>query len=184
LRTRGKDGNAVDNLTTSNFPLGGRDGETKRAILTAKHAKPSPSLEGGHACERIADAFVAKLAGSDNADPIGPVLVRIWMDIESTLSPILGKRGVAALYNRSLQLSSASHEWLPGVNPGGLAEIDLEALETAFADEGNLEGIAAATQILRSFCSLLVSLVGVSLTERLIHPVVLHIQAGYPPEAL
>jgi hypothetical protein len=150
--------------------------------LTAEDAGPSPSPADGQACERIADAFVDKLAGSSDSDPIGPVLVRIWVDIESALGPILGKRGVEALYNRSLQLSSSAHEWLPGVQPGALAEMDFEALETAFANEGTKEGIAAAAGILRSFCGLLASLVGASLTERLLRPVLLHIQAGYPPE--
>jgi hypothetical protein len=143
---------------------------------------PHPA-EDRQACERIADGLVGRLEGARDSASIGPAVVRVWGEIESVLSPILGRRGAAALYNRSLHLSSSAHAWLAGLQPGPLAEIDFESLETVFADEANPEAFAAAQAMLQTFCSLLVGLVGVSLTEHLLRPVVLHMQSESPPRA-
>ena len=53
-------------------------------------------------------------------------------------------------------------------------------LHTAFADQNNSEALTAAAAMLRTFCELLVSLVGISLTGRLLSPVLSHLSAQGP----
>lgn len=106
---------------------------------------------------------------------IANMMVWAWKDINVVLVPIIGERGLAALYNRSLHLTAKAFPWLaapPATQPAGIqADIDLDALHALL----NLQGVAAATAggeaLLRTFHDLLASLIGLSLTERLLFPV-------------
>lgn len=105
---------------------------------------------------------------------IAGVLVRDFQNIEQLLTPILGPRGVAALYQRSLHLTRATHPWL--AQPAEIAQpaIDLMALRTLFEQQDRTAAAAAATALLQSFHDLLASLIGHPLTERLLGPVWAH----------
>lgn len=104
-------------------------------------------------------------------------VVWAWKDISVVLVPIVGKGGVAALYNRSLHLTSKSFPWLSapptGVTPptGDDAAFDLEALHGLLAAQGGAVAAAGGEACLRTFRNLLSTLIGVSLTERLLLPV-------------
>lgn len=91
--------------------------------------------------------------------------------IDVALSPIIGQRGVAMLYKRSLYLVIPAHPWLAGTHEGGHATIDLAALESVFAQQSNHHAAAAGGAFLQTFHELLSSLIGPSLTERLLRPV-------------
>ena len=55
--------------------------------------------------------------GAD-AEQVADAIVAIWLEIDQALNPIIGHRGVAALYNRSLNLTAAAHPWLAVGQPG------------------------------------------------------------------
>ena len=87
-----------------------------------------------------------------------------WQRIELALVPILGMRGVTAIYARALHTACTQHavlRALPGVpltNP--------DALAAHFQDQ---EGAAVALDaLLASFDTLLCDLIGASLTRRLL----------------
>jgi hypothetical protein len=111
-----------------------------------------------------------------NSDPVAIAgeLVRLVQDIAAVLTPLLGARGVAALYQRALHLTRTRHDWL--AEPLEVAQplIDLVALQTAFARQERVEAAAAATALLHSFHHLLASLIGLPLCERLLEPVWAH----------
>ena len=105
-------------------------------------------------------------AGADAAQ-IASAVIGLWNEIDDALTPIIGSGGVVALYQRSLHLSAASHPWLTVKANGG----DPVNLQTLLARQSAAEAAAGGSAFLHTFHSLLVSLVGPSLTERLLRPV-------------
>jgi hypothetical protein len=155
---------------------------TRKAFLTVNDATAAPSSDDDGS-EKIAEALIGLLAGHADATRVAGVVVRTWIDIESALSPVLGKRGVAALYKRSLHLSGPGHGCLAALEETSTSAIDFEMLQQAFVVQSNVEATSAAAAMLKAFCKLLVSLVGPALTRRLLSPLLTSLQAGHPPEA-
>jgi hypothetical protein len=111
-----------------------------------------------------------------NSDPVAIAgeLVRLVQDIAAVLTPILGSRGVAALYQRTLHVTRSSHAWVAGPQEIAQHIIDLVALQAAFARQDRDEAAAAATALLHAFHDLLASLIGEPLCQRLLDPVWAH----------
>jgi hypothetical protein len=87
------------------------------------------------------------------------------------LAPVIGARGVDALFIRSLHLTSATFPWLasaqsdrPGVAPLAGLKALLETRDSTAATE-------ASHTLLVTFTELLASLIGAPLTERLLDPI-------------
>lgn len=99
--------------------------------------------------------------------------VDAWEAVDASLSPIIGHKGVAALFRRSAQLSSADYPWLTQLQEnlpkaGGLA---FQTMRAALAQQAALEVAAANRRLLLTFREQLVRLIGETLTERLLLPV-------------
>ena len=82
-----------------------------------------------------------------------------------------GRLGVAALYDRSIRLSAAHFGWFNEVSSTGLTPVDLEILRAVLMRQSNDQALAGAAMLRQSFIDLLTSLVGASLTERLLRTV-------------
>jgi hypothetical protein len=98
-------------------------------------------------------------------------MAALWGEIDAALHPVIGHRGVAALYHRSLTLCAASHPWLRIADAGVPAAVDPAALCVALEEQAAAEALAGATALLHAFHELLASLVGASLTDRLLRAV-------------
>ncbi len=129
--------------------------------MNARHGKEgvTPPPLGGRLVEGASAGQVADTVGA------------IWLEIDEALHPIIGRRGMAALYNRSLSLAVADHPWLAAGYQGALSAIDTAALKSALAGQTAAEATAGGSALFQSFHGLLASLVGSSLTDRLLHPV-------------
>ncbi len=93
-------------------------------------------------------------------------------EIGATLTPIIGPRGVAALYKRSLFLSSREHPALLDLQEKLLTtEMDLAPLMAVLTPLSDAEAQLVGGALLISFHELISSLVGPSLTERLLRSV-------------
>ena len=57
-----------------------------------------------------------------------------WNRVDHALSPIIGPRGVAGLYKRSLSLTCGAHPALTAVFDGLLVPSDYSTLQQALAD--------------------------------------------------
>jgi hypothetical protein len=106
-----------------------------------------------------------------SSDEIAALVATTFQNIDQALSPVVGQRGMAALYKRSLHLSRPLHAWLPVVAEGADVDRDLEALTAALAAQTSMDAALAGTQLLKTFRALLANLIGDSLTERLLRPV-------------
>ena len=130
----------------------------------------------------VAASVASRLAKSAYAAQSGATTAAIWRQIETALAPIIGQRGVAALYQRSLHLAAASHPWLAGVHQGAQATMDLALLESAFARQDSAEAAAAGRVLLRTMEELLASLIGGALSERLLRSALTPSATEPPPQ--
>ena len=95
-------------------------------------------------------------------------VVAVWQQVEDALTPIIGQRGVAALYKRSLYLVIQDHPWLARLRETDPPAVDAAALRSALAQQDAAAAAAGGGALLQTFHELLASLVGPSLTERLL----------------
>ena len=109
----------------------------------------------------------------DGADSrqIAEAIAATCLAIDGALSPIIGHRGVAALYKRSLHVTARTHAWLAGAQEGPPGSMDVPTLTPLLAQQTSAEAAAAGALLLQTFYDLLATLVGPSLTERLLHSV-------------
>ena len=115
---------------------------------------------------------IARLATEDgNAERIADAAVSVWRDVNAALSPVIGHRGVAALYKRSLYLTQAAHACLALVHEGDLLPGDFSALRAALSQQTTQDAAAAHGAVLQAFYDLLTNLIGASLTEQLLRSV-------------
>lgn len=112
-----------------------------------------------------------RIDGTSSAAQIAEVCATLWRELDAALSPIIGRGGVGALFQRSLHLASAQHAWLALRPPGGPLAPEAGQLVTLLGQRSPQEASAAATQFLQTFRNLLASLIGESLTEQLLRSV-------------
>jgi len=105
------------------------------------------------------------------AGRIADKAVSIWRDVDAALSPVIGQRGVAALFKRSLSLTRPAHAWLAAVQEGADRPGDFAALKTALSQQTSSDAVAANGELLQKFLDLLTHLIGESLTARLLRSV-------------
>lgn len=107
-------------------------------------------------------------AAGASSSQIAETAVRKWREINAILSPILGQQGVAALYKRALHLTREEYPWLVAAHDGERVFGDFMPLKTALAKRSSAEGSAANLALFQSFQTTLVSLIGESLSTRLL----------------
>jgi hypothetical protein len=120
---------------------------------------------------RIQPTFARLTAKGAQPEQVAEAAVSAWRDIDAALSPVVGKRGVAALYARSLHLTCASHPCLAGVQDSALSIVEFDSLHAALSRQTASNAAAASAALLQTFTELLTKLIGASLTERLLRPV-------------
>lgn len=119
----------------------------------------------------IALTLAQRVGEGAGAAQIAEAVASMWRDIDHALRPVLGQRGVSALYGRSLHLASPAYPWLAALHEGVPADIDLSALESALTHQGAADAAAGGGALLQTLHALLASLVGPSLTAQLLDPV-------------
>ena len=99
---------------------------------------------------------------------VAEVIVSVWRESEGALCPIIGRGGVDALYRRSLLLTARSHPWLVEAKGPGSAITDLDLLKVVLVRQGSADATAGGSELLRTFREVLASVIGGSLTDRLL----------------
>lgn len=130
----------------------------------------------------IAAPLANRLGRNASAAQIADAMVSTWREIDAALTPIVGSRGVIALYKRSLYLTGVAHPWLAGMNEVSQAEIDLTALKSVIAQQSSADAALGGNALLHTFYELLGSLVGPSLTERLLRSAWADSSSGPPAQ--
>ncbi|MBC7844214.1 MAG: hypothetical protein H7099_18025 [Gemmatimonadaceae bacterium] len=128
---------------------------------------------------RIAAALERRVGDSHDPAHVAACAIVLWREIETQLMPILGTRGVAALFGRTLYLTSRTHSWLGEVPEGVHSVMDLDSLQAAITAQPFAIGIEGAGALFVVFHDLLVSMVGAQLTERLLRDVMATPSSGH-----
>ena len=105
------------------------------------------------------------------AGQLGDEAAATWCAIDGALSPIIGARGFAALYQRSLSLAQAEHPWLAPNQEVALQSGAHETLRQVMALQAADEATVAASRLVQIFKDLIARLIGSALSERLLQPV-------------
>jgi hypothetical protein len=95
--------------------------------------------------------------------------VATWRQLDARLAPVIGKRGVEVLFVRATHLSSRSFPWLGG-NRDAVGN-PLETLRGRLESREGPVAADAACTVLVTFAALLATLIGDSLSKRLLAPV-------------
>lgn len=111
--------------------------------------------------------FARQSAGADGSR-VAAMAVAIWKNVGVALSPIIGQPGVDALFKRSIYLTRSAHPCLAIVVEDKAQPDTLAALQDTLAQQPGATAVAANTALLQNFQDLLISLIGLSLTERLL----------------
>jgi hypothetical protein len=117
-------------------------------------------------------------AGENDERAIAARAVAAWTSIDAALSPVVGRRGVAALYKRSLHLTTAEYPWLASASQAASEPGDFSALEQAIGQQAIADGRAAHAAVIKKFREMLANLIGDSLTARLLQPVWTNVANG------
>lgn len=102
---------------------------------------------------------------------IATAVLSTWADIKQAIAPVIGARGVAALYERSLYLTRSQHSWMVPVQEGVEMEMALPALETLLMQQDSATAAAGGAAHLQTFYEVLSSLIGPSLTDSLLRSI-------------
>jgi hypothetical protein len=124
------------------------------------------------AAEHLQSTLSDRAAGGEDAGSVATLVVSIWRDIDAVLAPIIGNRGVAALFNRTLHLIRHEHAWLTAAHVSMADCVDFETLHSTLSQRTSADIVIANGALLQNFLELLGSLIGTSLSERLLRPVV------------
>ena len=121
--------------------------------------------------DRVA-AFLARWleTGADSAH-IAEAVAAACREIDSALTPIIGSRGVAALFKRSLHLTGRGHSWVAAVHERAGPGLDIVTLKSILSAQSGADAAAGGALFLETFNTLLADLIGPSLTERLLRSV-------------
>ena len=108
-----------------------------------------------------------------------------WRHMADRLEPVIGPRGVAALYGRALHLTAKSFPWLAAARVHADMATSLHELQICFQDRDTSVASAASHSLVDTFTGLLAVLVGKSLTEHLLDAAqnpLPHAPAGEPSQ--
>lgn len=116
----------------------------------------------------IAAAWRSGAGAAQEAADVATMLVSTWSEIDAALQPVIGPGGVAAIHRRSLHLTLPAHPWLADALDNAGTDLDIGTLNAVLARQRCSDAIAAGGALLQAFSQVLTSLIGSSLTERLL----------------
>lgn len=128
----------------------------------------------------LAATLRARVGESAAVDParIAEVLVSILCEVQAACVPIMGSRGVALLYRRSVFLTPSLQPPLARTPDDAAADAEThdadtnyDALRLMLSHQPGADAIASGAALLQTFYDLLVDLFGLALTERVLRSV-------------
>lgn len=119
----------------------------------------------------IRDALSQGSAGLPGKVPAVDAALNLWHQMEAHLTPIVGERGCDALFGRSFQLTATTFPWLSSAERHVDDPAPLRAFRACQEAQDPASGSEASFFLLATFTELLASMIGESLTDRILAPV-------------
>ena len=130
-----------------------------------------PTDNGNLLRDAIRTTLKQRTGSVPNASATSEATATTWRLVETQLVPVIGARGLEVLFRRALHQTTAAFPWLAAsVDRRGSAGV-LPSLTACLAAEHAATAAEAAYVLLLTFAELLATLIGESLTERLLAPV-------------
>jgi hypothetical protein len=121
--------------------------------------------------EAIRRRLAAAAGGCADAGAVAAAASGVWRQVTECLAPMIGARGVDALLGRSLQLTAPAFPWLARVLDQEDGRELLANVQARLAARDPNAAAEASLALLVAFTELLATLIGASLTDRLLDPV-------------
>ena len=126
------------------------------------------TIIGGNEHGAIHETLLRRSGSAASPDAIAKSALDTWAQMAALLEPVIGARGVDALFARSLHLVGKTHHWLDASGVRGNGAASLASIRASFESKEALESMEAACDLLATFNGLLANLIGESLTNRLL----------------
>jgi len=114
---------------------------------------------------------LAPRAGLLSADANVEATAATWRLVAAQLAPVIGARGLEVLFDRALHLTSTTYRWLAVSKDGSGSADPLPSLAECLLRQDPATAAEASYTLFLTFTDLLTTLIGESLTTRLLAPV-------------
>ena len=115
--------------------------------------------------------FADRISLNKNPEHVLDLVIISWKEIDRVLRPIIGKGGIEALFHHSVEITAQAYPWLIAASSDVHSALDLDALRHALTKKNTSHFAGASDSLLLNFYHLLSNLIGLSLTDRLLRPV-------------
>lgn len=106
-----------------------------------------------------------------DASAIAEATISTCLQVSARLAPVIGTRGVDALFSRSVNVTSKTFPGLTMAGNDGNGAALLTHIKVCLAGQETAVAAEASYALLVTFTELLATLIGKSLTDRLLAPV-------------
>lgn len=130
-----------------------------------------PTTQNDRRRAAIQTTLAHRAGDAPDARAIAEAALATWHQMSSRLAPVIGVRGGDVLFARALHLTKTSFPWLAMAEGQADHTALLAGLQARLAGQETAAATEAATTLLVTFAEILASLIGESLTERLLGPV-------------
>jgi hypothetical protein len=121
--------------------------------------------------ETIRKALMGRAGNAPDASVVAKVTLDIWHQMAVGLAPVIGTRGVNVLFSRSLHLTGKAFPSLVIAGDHGDNAAMLGSLKSRLAGGKTKDAMEASCALMVTFTDLLSTMIGQSLTEKLLRPV-------------
>jgi len=121
--------------------------------------------------DAIRRALARQAGEAPDTEAIAEAALDMWRRVSDRLEPVIGIRGVDALFNRALHVTGRTYPWLMATSVDEDGAAQLAGLRLRLAGRGPVQAEEASYVLLMTFTVLLANLIGESLTKRLLEPV-------------
>lgn len=125
---------------------------------------PTESSEG----RRIVASLTLRVDRVEGIDNIADVIIAMLQDTSASLVPIIGPKGVAALYRRSLHQCMTLDPRIASTYQSMTDPLDVVQLKSILIQQDQADVIFFGEELLKALYELLVTLIGSSLSLRLL----------------
>ncbi|MHC8366066.1 hypothetical protein ACYZT9_09345 [Pseudomonas sp. ZT5P21] len=117
---------------------------------------------------RIVASLALRVDHNADIHHVADVIITMLQDTSASLVPIIGPRGVAALYLRSLHLFTSLHPHMADTYTPLVVPLDLTDLKSILIQQTQIDAIFFGEELLKALYELLATLIGPSLSTRLL----------------
>ncbi|MDO8990560.1 MAG: hypothetical protein Q7U91_13120 [Sideroxyarcus sp.] len=130
-----------------------------------------PTTENKLLRENIRRTLALRAGVDPDSNAFAEATLGVWHEVEVRLTPVLGAGGIDALFRRSLHITGATYSWLALTTDDENSAVLRADLKARLAGHETAVACEAGYTLLVTFSGLLATLIGNSLTERLLNPV-------------